>query len=141
MADPMRVEVVSPEEVLFSGEATMVITRTLGVGDIAFLPGHAPFVGALTECDTILHLVDGSVRHVAVLGGFVEVSNNKVVILSDAAELADHVDVAAAERDREAAEAELRANADDEAAARRLRGANARLSAARAARGAGATTH
>jgi F-type H+-transporting ATPase subunit epsilon len=39
----MTVEVVSPERVLFSGEATMVITRTLGGGEIAFLPGHAPF--------------------------------------------------------------------------------------------------
>ena len=45
----MQVELVSPERVLFSGEATMVILRTLGGGDIAFLPGHAPFLGALTE--------------------------------------------------------------------------------------------
>jgi F-type H+-transporting ATPase subunit epsilon len=137
----MRVEVVSPEQVLFSGEATMVITRTLGVGDIAFLPGHAPFVAALVECDTVVHLTDGRVVHVATLGGFVEVSHNKVAILSDDAVLADQVDVAGAEADREAAEAELRTNPDDEAAARRLRGANAKLNASRAARGAGAATH
>ena len=43
----MQVELVSPERILWSGEAEMVITRTLGGGDIAFLPGHAPFVGAL----------------------------------------------------------------------------------------------
>ena len=55
----MTVEVVSPERVLFSGEATMVITRTLGGGEIAFLPGHAPFLGALTENHTRVFLVDG----------------------------------------------------------------------------------
>ena len=130
MADPMRVEVVSPERVLFTGEATMVITRTLGGGEIAFLPGHAPFVGALSECDTVLHLADGRTLHVATLGGFVEVSNSKVAILSDEAELADQIDVAAAEREREAAEAEARANPDDEEVAARLRRANARLTAA-----------
>ena len=45
----MHVEVVSPERVLFSGEATQVITRTLGGGEIAFLSGHAPFLGALSD--------------------------------------------------------------------------------------------
>ena len=55
----MQVEVVSPEKVLFSGEATQVITRTLGSGEIAFLPGHAPFLGALTENHTRITLADG----------------------------------------------------------------------------------
>ena len=36
----LRVELVSPERVLFSGEAKQVITRTLDGGEIAFLPGH-----------------------------------------------------------------------------------------------------
>ncbi len=131
MAEPIRVEVVSPEEVLFAGDATMVITRTIGGGEIAFLPGHAPFVGALTECDSAIHLVDGRVQHVAVLGGFVEVGTaNRVAIISDAAELAERIDVAAAERDREAAETELRANPGDEEAAARVRRAGARLAAA-----------
>ena len=43
----LRVEVVSPERVLFSGEARQVITRTVGGGEIAFLPGHSAFLGAL----------------------------------------------------------------------------------------------
>jgi F-type H+-transporting ATPase subunit epsilon len=138
----MRVEVVSPEQVLFSGEATMVITRTLGVGEIAFMANHAPFVAAIVECDTVVHLADDTVVHVATLGGFVEVSNNKVTILSDEAELADQIDVAAAHRERDEAEAELRSHADDEAAQRRLRRAEARLAAAGANRsGASAPAH
>lgn len=88
----MTVSVVSPERVLFSGEATQVITRILGTGEIAFLPGHAPFIGALTENHTRIYLADGLIVDVAVHGGFVEVSNNKVNILSDVAELAENID-------------------------------------------------
>ena len=43
----LRVELVSPERILFTGDAEMVICRTIGGGDIAFLTGHAPFLGAL----------------------------------------------------------------------------------------------
>ena len=89
----MTVEVVSPERVLFSGEATMVITRTQGGGEIAFLPGHAPFLGALSENHTRVFLVDGSTHDIAVHAGFVEVSNSKVSILSDVAELGPDIDV------------------------------------------------
>ena len=44
---PLHVELVSPEKTLLSADAIMVQARTLGGGDIAFLPGHAPFIGAL----------------------------------------------------------------------------------------------
>ena len=43
----LHVELVSPERMLYSGEASMVDRRTVGGGDIAFLTGHAPFLGAL----------------------------------------------------------------------------------------------
>ena len=56
----MNVAVVSPEQVLFDGEATQVITRTTE-GDVAFLAGHAPFLGTLVECETRVYLADGSV--------------------------------------------------------------------------------
>ena len=125
----MQVELVSPEKILFSGEATMVITRTLGGGDIAFQPGHAPFLAALTECHTRIHLADGSVQDVAVHGGFVQVSNNKVSILSDVAELAEHVDVERARRAKAALDAALGHELDAEAEAA-LRRSHARLLAA-----------
>jgi F-type H+-transporting ATPase subunit epsilon len=95
MANTMQVEVVSPEKLLFSGEATMVITRTLGGGDIAFMAGHAPFLAALADCHTKIHLADGTVQHLNVHGGFVEVSKSKVSILSDGAELTDGTPAAA----------------------------------------------
>jgi F-type H+-transporting ATPase subunit epsilon len=122
----MRVEIVSPERVLYSGEATQVITRTLGGGEIAFLAGHAPFLGALADSHTRIYLVDGTVEDVAVHGGFVEVSGNAVSILSDAAELAADIDVARAQSARERAEERLRHEHDAEAVSALSR-AHARL--------------
>lgn len=123
----MRVEVVSPERVLFSGEATMVLTRTLD-GDIAFQANHAPFLGALSECHTKIYLPDGSVQDVAVHGGFVEVSNNTVTILSDVAELSQDIDVDRARRARQRAESAVSHEHDAEVEGA-LRRAHARLNA------------
>ncbi len=123
---PMQVELVSPEKILWSGEAEMVITRTVGGGDIAFLPGHAPFVGALGIGALTIRPIDGKDEHIAVHGGFVEVSNNTVTILSDLAEMQDHIDHDRALRAKEEAEAALRAEHDKVAAAALAR-AEARL--------------
>jgi F-type H+-transporting ATPase subunit epsilon len=76
----MNVAVVSPEQVLFDGEATQVITRTTE-GDVAFLSGHAPFLGTLTAGETRVYLADGTVQRFDIEGGFVEVSNDTVSIL------------------------------------------------------------
>jgi F-type H+-transporting ATPase subunit epsilon len=76
----VNVAVVSPEEVLFDGEATQVITRTTE-GDVAFLAGHAPFLGALAPGETRVYLADGSVQRFDIAGGFVEVSHDVVSIL------------------------------------------------------------
>ena len=80
MAGTLTVELVSPESVVFSGEANMVITRTLGGGEIAFQAGHAPFVGALVENHSRIFLTDGSIQDVAVHRGFVEVSDDRLVL-------------------------------------------------------------
>ncbi len=77
----MKVSVVSPEEVLFEGEATQVVTRTTE-GDVAFLTDHAPFLGTLVPAETRVYLADGSIQQFDLTGGFVEVSNNSVTILA-----------------------------------------------------------
>ena len=124
----MQVELVSPEKLVFSGEATQEITRPLGGGEIAFLPGHAPFLGALTENHTRITLADGSQLDVAVHGGFVQVGDNKVSILSDIAELGDQIDRGRATAAKERAEAILR-NEDNAEAEAALSRAHARLNA------------
>jgi len=124
----MQVELVSPERVLFSGEAIQVVTRTLGGGEIAFLPGHAPFLGALVESHTRISLADGSVVDVAVHGGFVQVAGTTVSILSDLAEIGEEIDRGRALKAKDAAEETLRREHDAEALSALSR-AHARLNA------------
>jgi F-type H+-transporting ATPase subunit epsilon len=125
---PLAVELVSPERTLFSGEATMVRARTVGGGDIAFLSGHAPFIGALATWTVEISLVGGGDELVAVHGGFIEVSGDHVKILSDLAEMASTIDAERARRAQEKAEAAVAKGEDDEAEAALAR-ANARLAA------------
>ena len=139
-ANTMRVEVVSPERVLFSGEATQVITRTLGGGEIAFLAGHAPFLAALIPNHSRLYLIDGSILDVAVHGGFVEVGNGKVSILTDFAELGSEIDKAKAVADVEMLQEKMR-HEQDPAVAAELARAQARVSAAGGATGISAAAH
>jgi F-type H+-transporting ATPase subunit epsilon len=122
---PLDVALVSPERILFSGEADMVICRTTE-GEIAFLSGHAPFVGALGIALVRIKLADGSEERAAVHGGFVEVRDNRVSILSDLAELPDNIDVERARRAKEEAERKLM-DSDDVECEARLRRAHVRL--------------
>ena len=124
----MKVEVVSPERVLFSGVATQLITRTESGGEIAFLPGHTSFLGVLTENHTRIFLEDGRVQSVAVHGGFVEASGGHVTLLSDNAELAEDIDVARARAAKERAEG-AKNEGSTAAVEADLRRAQARLSA------------
>jgi F-type H+-transporting ATPase subunit epsilon len=125
----LQVELVSPERILWTGEAEMVSARTIGGGDIAFLTGHVPFVGALDIGKVTIRPAEGADELVAVHGGFIEVSHDRVTILSDVAEVASQIDVERARAARERAEAALRTEVDAEVEAA-LRRANVRLSVA-----------
>jgi F-type H+-transporting ATPase subunit epsilon len=133
----LQVELVSPERILYSGEAEAVIARTVGGGDIAFYGGHAPFVGALEIGTVTIRTPAGTDdEFVAVHGGFVEVSSSggdnpvtTVTILSDVAELRSQIDVDRARAARDRAEAAVRDNDDEESRAA-LRRAETRLAVA-----------
>ena len=112
----LEVQVVSPERILWSGEAERVITRVEEDGDIAFLTGHTTYLGQLGSGITEIAQVDGNVVKVAVHGGFVEVSDDRVSILSDQAELATEIDLARARAAKERAEALLTGDTEEEAA-------------------------
>ncbi len=89
----LTVDLVSPEAVLYEGEAAMVVARTTSGGDIAFQSGHQPFLGGLGIWPVRLILEDGGEERFAVHGGFVEVSGDRVIVLSDVAEVAEEIDV------------------------------------------------
>jgi F-type H+-transporting ATPase subunit epsilon len=124
----MHVMVVSPEVVLFEGDAEMVVCRTAD-GDIAFLPGHTPLLGALGVASVRVITPDGETT-AAVHGGFVEVANDRVIVLSDIAELPAEIDVGRARAAKERAEQALAADPDDEDAQEALARASLRLEVA-----------
>lgn len=125
----MRVDLVSPERTLLSEDAVMVQCRTIGGGDLAILPGHTPFIGALEIWPVRIRLENGQDEIVAVHGGFVEVSDNHVKILSNLAEIASQIDVERARRAEERAQERLRLAQDSEADAA-LKRAHVRLQTA-----------
>jgi F-type H+-transporting ATPase subunit epsilon len=133
----LKVELVSPERILYEGDADMVIARTIGGGDIAFLTGHTPFLAALEIHPVIVRPPDGDDLAIAVHGGFVSVSGDRVTILSDIAELQSQIDVERAKRAHEAALAATKADADDLAAVSALARAECRLRAVGALDGVG----
>jgi F-type H+-transporting ATPase subunit epsilon len=113
----LNVQVVSPESVSYTGEASMVVARTVEGGDIAFQAGHIPFIGILQVWSVDVVKDDGSRDTFAVHRGFVQVSGEDITILSDVSEAKDVIDVARAERALAEAEQALAADADDAAAA------------------------
>lgn len=126
----LQVQLVSPERVMWSGEAEMVTTRTVEGGDITFLDGHTSFIGALEIGRVIIRPAEGPDVEFAVHGGFVEVSDNFVSVLSDISEAAADIDVARATRARDAARTAVGQDASDRDAGEALRRAELRLAVA-----------
>lgn len=126
---PLAVQVVSPERILFEGEADMVVCRPVD-GEIAFLAGHVPYLGALRDDPVRILLPGGGETAAAVHGGFVEVSNDHVVVLSDLAELKEQIDVPRAEAAKRAAEEILARDPENEDATAALARAETRLKVA-----------
>ena len=126
MADPMQVELVAADRVVWSGEADSVIARTTE-GDVGILAGHQPMLAVLVEGAVEIGTVESDTLVAAVDSGFLSVADDRVSILADEAILAQDIDVESARRDLEEASA---ADADDEEAATRARQAHARVLAA-----------
>jgi F-type H+-transporting ATPase subunit epsilon len=94
----MNVELVEPEGELWSGQAEMVIARTVD-GEIGLLSNHAPLIGILYEGSTVQIRPDGNGADIfaAVTGGFLSMANNRVSILARQAQLGRDVDPAVAQ--------------------------------------------
>ncbi|ABW10481.1 F0F1 ATP synthase subunit epsilon [Frankia sp. Mgl5] len=84
---PMRVAIVSPEQEVWSGDADMVVARTVD-GDIGVLPGHIPMLAVLVRDQTVRVKVGGQEISAAVDGGFVSVTKEGVSILAESATIA-----------------------------------------------------
>lgn len=78
----LKVELVSPTQRVWSGEAESVSARTVE-GDIGILTDHAPLFGVLVDGQVSIHATDGSTTEFNVSGGFLSVANNRVSILTE----------------------------------------------------------
>jgi len=108
----MQVEVVSAENEIFSGEATMLIA-TAEAGELGIYPQHTPLLTNLKPGDVRVQTPDGEEQVIYVSGGILEVTPKKITVLSDTAIRADDLDEAAAlEAQRKAEQALKDSNAD-----------------------------
>lgn len=121
MADSFYVEVVAPDRSVFKGEALRF--RAPGVtGSFEVLRNHAPLVAATGIGPVFITLPSGDKLVLASSGGFVEVLNNRVIMIVEAAEPASEIDVERARAAEERAGERLENSPNSSALARnRLR--------------------
>jgi F-type H+-transporting ATPase subunit epsilon len=78
----LTVEVVSPEKLIWEGEAASVSARTLD-GDIGILPEHISLLGVLEPGVVSIKSVDGTSADFDMASGFISVNKNRVSILGE----------------------------------------------------------
>jgi F-type H+-transporting ATPase subunit epsilon len=132
VADPMQVEVVSADEVVWSGEATNIIAKTVD-GDIGILANHSPVLAVLVPGGVEIVCPDGAREIVAVEGGFMSVSRGRVSILSEYARMAQEISLRDAEKDLAEAEAAIDGGDDSDETHTRMLRALAQVKAAQKA--------
>jgi F-type H+-transporting ATPase subunit epsilon len=104
-----RLEIVTAERVVFSEEVDAVIAPGIE-GQLGVLPHHAPLMTTLMPGELLVRK-GGDEFSLAITGGFVEVRPDRIIVLADAAERVEEIDVARAEEARRRAEERLKAPA------------------------------
>lgn len=84
-----QVDVVSPEATVWSGQAAIVIART-PEGELGIMANHEPLMGALATGPVVIEAESGERTTIGVHGGFIQVLNNQVTLITDRAEIADN---------------------------------------------------
>ncbi|MFC1917352.1 F0F1 ATP synthase subunit epsilon [Chloroflexota bacterium] len=132
----LKLDVVTAEQSVFSDDVDMVVAPGVG-GQLGILPHHAPLMTMLQPGE--LTIKKGNTEQVLVIsGGFLEVRPERVIILADAAERAEEIDIQRAEEAKERAQNRLKERramgADEARAETALRRAMMRLSVAQKVR-------
>ena len=115
MAATIKLEIVTPEAKVYSADVEMV-TLTGSDGEMGILPQHMPLMTQLVAGEIIARKNNENI-FLAVGDGFVQVTGDKVSVLTDMAINADNIDEAKAEEARQLAEARLSQKITDEEAA------------------------
>jgi F-type H+-transporting ATPase subunit epsilon len=102
----LRVDIVTAERVVFSEEEVELLVVPGIEGELGVLPLHAPLLTTIQP--GVLRVVKGGEETtMAITGGFIEVRENRVTILADAAERGEEIDIARVEEARRRAEERL----------------------------------
>ena len=107
----IKLEIVSPDRVVYAADIDMLIARSTG-GEIGILPKHIPLVTGLEPLAMKIH-VDAKEQLVAVAGGFMEVTPDKITVLATAAEEPIDIDINRAQRAYERAQERLQRLRED----------------------------
>ena len=102
MAEKLQLEVVTPDRLVLS-EPVDIVMAIGSLGEFGILPNHVPFLTTLMAGE-LRYRKDNQLDYMVVTGGFVEVSQNKVTVLAEAAERAREIDLDRAKRAKERAE-------------------------------------
>ncbi|MGH3447102.1 MAG: F0F1 ATP synthase subunit epsilon [Nocardioidaceae bacterium] len=105
MADTLQVELVAADRHVWSGEARIVLTRTLA-GELGIMAHHTPLLSVLAEGQVDVRTADEGHWVAAIDGGFLSVANNRVSILCEHAEISHESDFEEAKRKLEQAKEE-----------------------------------
>lgn len=107
----LKLEVVTAESQTFSGEVNAVIAPGVE-GQLGILPHHAPLMTMLQSGELIVKK-DGEEFYLVITGGFLEVRPDKVIILADACEHCEEIDIARAEAAKKRAEERLKSQSPE----------------------------
>ncbi len=103
---PLNVEIVTAEQVIYSEEGVDQVVAPGSDGEFTVLPQHAEFITTLQPGE--LRITKGGAEDAMVItGGFLEVRDDRIVVLADAAERVEEIDIARAEEARRRAEEAL----------------------------------
>jgi F-type H+-transporting ATPase subunit epsilon len=114
MAGTLKFELVTPERMALSQDATQVVVPGLE-GDFTVLPGHAPVISALRPGVVDVTLPDASKARIFVKGGFAEVNSQQLTVLAERALDVEAMDAGTIAAELAVAEADFAAAADDTA--------------------------
>ncbi len=89
---PFAVEVLTPEGLVFGGEAEMVSTRT-ELGEIGVLANHAPLLALLAPAELRLHMSESEIKRYAQGEGYLQVHSNRALVLVEDCIEPERVDV------------------------------------------------
>jgi len=104
---PIRLEIVTPEKRAYSDDVDSVVLPG-SEGELGILPHHAPLISLLGAGE--LRIRKGATEEsFAIVGGFVQVRPDKVVVMAETADLAAEIDVERAQEARREAERALEA--------------------------------